>query len=323
MAEMDTLSVCQMAMWCGMSDSTSFLHDDLHDCNTAMRNAQEESSNQTKVNTQIDNKCISWRSQGFYTSVEYDCDPSNTMSPTSAPTNPGATTPTHGGDDSTLLAIILSVVAVGLVALVWYFKLAGKKIAATRKKSLVTPNTDFSTRKNSINKSISTSLGEKLEKTHGLANLKELDSDAHNIGANGQDKVVVSDTRKKSLVTAPNTDFSKKERRISTSLAVKLSKTHGLAKLTELDSYAHNIGANAQDNVLVSDAVAELKNDMDTQRMLIMEEHVSFVYDRNTREREILGKGAFGSVFLGVYMGAEVAVKEITSEQIDADSMGR
>jgi hypothetical protein len=264
MAEMDTLSVCQMAMWCGMSDSTSFLHDDLHDCNTAMRNAQEESSGQTKVNDQIDNKCISWRSQGFYTSVEYDCDPSNTMSPTSAPTNPGATTPTHGGDDSTSLAIILSVVAVGLVALVCYFKLAGKKIAATRKKSLVTPNTAFSNRrKTSIKKSL------------------------------------------------------------STSLAVKLSKTHGLAKLTELDSYAHNIGANAQDNVLVSDAVAELKNDMDTQRMLIMEEHVSFVFDRNTREREILGKGAFGSVFLGVYMGAEVAVKEITSEQIDADSMGR
>ena len=269
MAEMDTLSVCQMAMWCGMSDSTSFLHDDLHDCNTAMRNAQEESSGQTKVNDQIDNRCISWRSQGFYTSVEYDCDPSNTMSPTSAPTNSklplgeSATTPTHGGDDSTLLAIILSVVAVGLVALVCYFKLAGKKIAATRKKSLVAPNTDFSKRKTSIKKSL------------------------------------------------------------SASLAVKLSKTHGLAKLTELDSYAHNIGANAQDNVLVSDAVAELKNDMDTQRMLIMEEHVSFVFDRNTREREILGKGAFGSVFLGVYMGAEVAVKEITSEQIDADSMGR
>ena len=178
---------------------------------------------------------------------------------------PGATTPSHGGDDSTLLAIILSVVAVGLVALVWYFKLAGKKIAETRKKSLVSPNTDFSNRrKSSINKSL------------------------------------------------------------SASLAVKLAKTHGLAKLTELDSDAHNIGENGQDNnVLVSDVVAELKNDMDTQRMLIMEDHVSFVYDRNTREREILGKGAFGSVFLGVYMGAEVAVKEITSEQIDADSMGR
>ena len=115
------------------------------------------------------------------------------------------------------------------------------------------------------------------------------------------------------------TEKGEKDTKISRELKTKLSSTHALKGMD-----AFTLTDRAEGGFL-ENAIKNLKKDMSMQRLMIDSANIQFVYNTVTNQREILGKGSFGSVFLGVYLGAEVAIKEMNMDTLeeDEDSLSR
>jgi len=96
---MNHLDVCGRAMFCGQTEA-GMLQDDLPSCNAAIRagaaSLSGDGSGEDTATTAFDisdAKCITWKLAGDFTSVEVDCDPSNTSSPTAAPSAAASPSP--------------------------------------------------------------------------------------------------------------------------------------------------------------------------------------------------------------------------------------